>query len=376
MKDVLINTSNLHAGGGVQVATSAIAETSGGIANYEGVSVLLSTEVKRNLDALGFQRSDAILFETLDVHGIDVMNGAVRRKMDSYKVVFTLFGPLYRWKPPFKSIVGFAQPWIIYTGNECYGRLPFWQRVRYRLKFWVQGMFFKRADVLVVELEHVKEGLIRELRIAPDWIHVIYNCLSSIYASESLWEPIAAVQQGACNLRLGFVGRNHLHKNTVIFPAIVTALERSHGFKARFFVTFTDDEWQACSLEFRSVCVNVGPLLVAQCPTFYKMLDGVVFPSLLEAFSATPLEAMAMERPLFASNRSFIRDVCHSHATYFDPLSPDSAAAAIAKVFANGPPDEVALRAARDHAFAFSSAKERAEQYLALMRQASSTTKC
>jgi glycosyltransferase involved in cell wall biosynthesis len=98
-------------------------------------------------------------------------------------------------------------------------------------------------------------------------------------------------------------------------------------------------------------------------------MDAVIFPSLLECFSATPLEAMVMGKPLFASDRPFNREVCHSHAHYFDPLSPASAATAIAKVFANGVADPRALQIARDHAIHFSNPKERAKEYLSLLMQ-------
>lgn len=304
----------------------------------------------------------------MDVRGLDPWNSAARRRMDSFDSVFTIFGPLYRWSPPFRSIVGFAQPWIIYPRNECYGQLPFLQRLKTRLKFWIQAQFFKRADLLVVELDHVKEGLIRELGIEPERIRVVRNCLSSLYLDEASWQPVS-IPPAECDLRLGFLGRNHLHKNTAIFPEIANALQTRHGLRARFYVTFTDEEWRACSPEFRDVCINVGPLMVAQCPSFYRALDGMVFPSLLECFSATPLEAMAMEVPLFASDRPFNVDVCANHAHYFDPLAPETAAERIAAVLGGNGPDPYALRAARDHAISFSSPAERAESYLALLTE-------
>lgn len=82
-----------------------------------------------------------------------------------------------------------------------------------------------------------------------------------------------------------------------------------------------------------------------------------------------------MEKPLFASDRSFNRDVCNEHAHYFDPLSPVSAAEEIARVFSKGGPEKDALRAARDHAINFSSPKERAEKYLALLLQCANETR-
>jgi glycosyltransferase involved in cell wall biosynthesis len=244
--------------------------------------------------------------------------------------------------------------------------LPLLQRIRTRFKFTVQAMFFKRADALVVELEHVKEGLIRELGIPAERIYVIHNCLSSIYYDEAQWQDVI-LPYSACDLRLGFVGHNYPHKNTAIFPVIAAVLRHRYNINVKFYVTFTADDWLTCTQEFRDACVNVGPLMVAQCPLFYKALDAVVFPSLLECFSITPLEAMAMEKPLFVSDRPFNRDICGEHANYFDPTSPESAAKAIADIFLNGKLDEFALRVARNHAINFSNAKDRTEKYLELI---------
>lgn len=365
----LVNAANLHSGGGVQVAASTVSEMAVRKDIEASLSLLLSSTVERNLDTCLLASASHLHHEIMDVRGFDARNRAARRKMDTFDNVFTIFGPLYRWFPPFRSIVGFAQPWIIYPRNECYNRLPFLQRLKTRLKFWIHGRFFKRADVLVVELDHVKEGLVRELGIPPERIHVVRNCLSSLYLDKSLWQSVV-MPPVDCDVRLGFLGRNYPHKNTAIFSEIATLLEAAHGIRARFYVTFTEEEWKACSLAFREVCINVGPLTVAQCPSFYKGLDGVVFPSLLECFSATPLEAMAMEVPLFASDRRFNVDVCEDHAYYFDPLSPEGAASAIADVLGAGKkPDPGILHAARRHAIDFSSPAERAEKYLALLTQ-------
>lgn len=364
----LINTSNLHVGGGIQVAASFVSETVKPGLPRPGLSIALSTEVYDSLwDITSFYDIFDDVFPC-DVEGLDLKNHRARKLLDRHDRVFTVFGPLYRWRPPFTNIVGFAQPWIIYPRNEVYGMMPLLKRIRTRLKFWVQAQFFKRADMLVVELEHVRDGLVRELGIDPKRIHVVHNSLSALYADESQWKPVSVPDANGA-LRLGFLGRNYLHKNTAVFPEIAAQLRDSHGIEAKFYVTFTENEWQACSPAFRAACINVGPLAVAQCPTFYRSLDAVVFPSLLECFSAAPLEAMAMEKPLFASDRPFNRDICGEHAWYFDPLSPKDAADAIARMFKTGGPVPAALSAAREHAFSFSTPAARAEKYLALLEQ-------
>jgi len=100
-------------------------------------------------------------------------------------------------------------------------------------------------------------------------------------------------------------------------------------------------------------------------------MDAIIFPSLLECFSATPLEAMAMKKPLFASDRKFVRDVCGDFAWYFDPEDPSDAANLIStyinkQMKLNG--EE--LNAAREHAIQFSNAHQRAINYLRIIQDA------
>lgn len=365
---IIFNASNLHVGGGIQVATSVLSEWAEMLTLPKGLIIWVSTEVDTNLKATGIDVARLPGYQVVNSRGLHTLFSLRTKVLQSFERVFTVFGPMYTWRMKPYSIVGFAQPWIIYPYNECYARLSPLKLLKTRLKYWVQGMFFKRADLLVVELEHVKQGLIRVLDIPAERIHVVHNCLSSIYLNESAWQTIYVPKAEGC-LRLGYLGRNYVHKNTSIFPAIALLLEQNYGIKVRFYVTFTEEEWDACPASFRAICINVGKLSVAECPSFYSSLDAVVFPSLLECFSATPLEAMAMKKPLFVSDRPFNRDVCGVHAHYFDPLSAASAAQAIANVFLQGEPDHAALQAARDHAINFSSPRKRAEKFLALLTQ-------
>lgn len=366
MPKSLINAANLHVGGGVQVAASAISELAERTGHGGDLFIVVSDVVANNLGPAIREKFPQSGLIGMNAKGVDPFNFRFRKLVDQHDKVFTIFGPLYRWRIPGESIVGFAQAWIIFPDNEVYRMLSWPARLKTRLKFLVQKQFYKRADIFVVELDFVKDALVKELGVDPSQVRVVRNCVSSIYADKESWLPLEMPDAGGA-LRLGFLGRNYLHKNTRIFPQIAYHLRRDHGLDAKFYVTFTQQEWEACSPEFRDVSINVGPIAVRQCPNFYNKLDAVVFPSLLECFSATPLEAMAMERPLFASDRAFNREVCKNHAQYFDPSSPVQAAELIAGTFSSEGPDALALGQAREHALSFSSPTERAKMYLNIL---------
>lgn len=366
-RTILINASNLHVGGGVQVATSVIKELTLFKSLPAGLTIWASSEVDANLRNIHCELDRIPNYEVTDSYGLNFLFSSSARKLTKFDASFTVFGPLYTWHYSGVNIVGFAQPWVIYPDNEISSRSNWSKKIFTKFKYAMQAYFFRRADMLIVELDHVRDRLLKLGIGKQNNIKVVHNCLSSVYISRDNWTSLQ-IPETKADIRLGFVGRNYEHKNSRIFPEIKAALKSKHGITVSIYVTFNDEEWTNASQEFRDSVTNVGVLYVAECPSFYKQMDAIVFPSLLECFSSTPLEAMAMKRPLFASDRPFNRDVCGDHARYFDPVSPLSAADAIAAWFrfkSSHPIEaEKQLQLAHDHAIGFSSPEVRARKYL------------
>lgn len=373
-RHLLINCSNLHVGGGVAVATSFIDSLSRGPSMSMRIHVLLSSTVAENLRSLGTALDAFDSVEVVDSRGLRSLWTGLSRRFDGMDVVFTVFGPAYVLSRGFRHVCGFAQPLIVYPSNPVERQLPLIDRVLQRLKYRMQEFFFARADALIVELEHVELELHRKPWFRSKPIHVVYNTVDSVFHDPARWLPLPVSDPDPCPAssvpRLGVVSRNYPHKNLGVLPALKDMLAARHGLVVEFIVTFTDAEWQSCNEAFRRSIRNVGALVLAQCPSFYAALDGVIFPSLLECFSAVPLEAMAMRKPLFASDLPFIRDCCHEHAHYFDPLKLASMADVIAAYFRHRDTD--AQRAALDRAHAFvqryPSPDQRAQAYMAIAR--------
>lgn len=360
---VLINASNLHHGGGVQAATSVIAELLAFRNSKLPLTFWVSTEVDRNLRLAGVLVDGVNNYIVLDSYGLKFIFSTLSKKLSDFDVVLTLFGPLYSINKGFINITGFAQAWIAYPNNDVYRELNYFESLKAKLKFSIQKWFFRLSDVLVVELDHVKSALHSNV-FGPDKdIAVISNSVSQVFKESRLRESVALVP---CKekIRLGFLGKNYKHKNLRIFPELARVLSKTHGIQVQFVVTLDESEWLACSSEFRNVCINVGSLSNVQCPSFYECVDAVIFPSLLECFSVTPLEAMVMRKPLFVSDRPFNRDICKDYGFYFDPLDPKSAAKVIADTLAQPIIDSDFLDAAQCHALSFPGPKDRALAYL------------
>lgn len=358
---VLINTANLHNGGGVQVASSFINELPS-ISNeiVRSFDILVSSEVDKNINP-----SVKSFFKSYTVYNIFGIKNYKKNLgvFDSYDLVFTVFGPCYY---PITGIdlVGFAQPWILYPNNECYSMLSIVEKLKFKLKFFLQKMFFKKSDFCVVELEHVKRRLIELNVFKSNCIDVVYNTISNVYFSPERWERVKI--EPSNKIKIGLISRDYFHKNTNILPKIKSVLKNKYNKDIDFYVTFNELEWQSKSLDFQTKIINVGPLKINECPNFYERMDAIIFPSLLECFSATPLEAMIMKKPLFASDRGFIKDVCLDFAYYFEPTDPESAAVVIHNFIENQYNEELEakLLAAKKHAENFSNARQRAVKYV------------
>lgn len=362
---VLVNASNLHNGGGVQVATSFVSELLHRHSEA-GVKVWVSTEVAASLNNIGVEVALFQNVDLVDVHGLGAFFSEYNKELSDFDLVFTIFGPNYFRNKNYIDVVGFAQLWIL--DDSAYGLLPPLSRLKSKFKFFAQKRFFKNSDAFVVELEHVRDGLYREKISSSGSVHVAYNCISSFYLKPETWKPLE-VEVSSSKFKVGFLGRDYVHKNTAILPEVKCVLAEKHGLDVDFFVTLNEQEWTKKPQAFRSSVSNVGSLAVTECPSFYQALDAVIFPSVLECFSATPLEAMAMEKPLFASDRRFVKDICGTFALYFDPLDPGNAADVMANYIQNQyGKDRSRLAAAREHAVNFSSAKGRAERYLEIIR--------
>ncbi|MEZ9543701.1 glycosyltransferase family 4 protein [Vibrio sp. 10N.286.48.C11] len=369
MMRLLINASNLHVGGGVQVAASFLSElvdilNASNLLEEARISVVCSTSVYYNLDK-EFSFCSFDKFNVIDVFGVK-KTACKEKYFNGYDVVFTVFGPNYHNNDAAFNIVGFAQAWIAYPNNPVFHNFNFFRRILNRVKYEVQWLYFNKADKLIVELPHVKMALTENRKVDIDKISVVENCVSGFFNNKpETWAGISLPFNKSDHvLTFGFLGRGYYHKNLKILAKVSHILENDLNLTHRFLFTLTDDEM--ADLEFNDLpnFHSIGPINSNQCPSFYREIDALIFPSLLECFSATPLEGMLMKVPVFASNLPFVKDVCEDHVFYFDPYDAQN----IARVIFDNLTLNQELTSVLVNAYHFAlskpSAKDRAKKYL------------
>lgn len=368
MNQVLINCSNLQGGGAVAIATSFISHISvtPNEINAE-ISLICSSSVYGNLSDQKIDLSKFKLVIVQDIYGITFRALLIHNLFKNYDLVFTVIGPAYFLFKKARHIFGFAHPWIIYPNNYSFKEMRFYSKIIVRLNSFIRALFLMRADQFVVEHTHVKEALQKIYLLKSIPTAVVHSEVDSIFEKPEKFTPIKIPARN-CTYRLGLISRNYAHKNIKILPNVKKKLMEMFGINVEFYVTFTEAEWADCSHDFQSSICNVGPLLHSQCPNFYLQMDAIIMPTFLECFSAVPIEAMVMKKPVFISDLNFIRDVYSSACVYFNPRDAVDIATSIANFFN----DPNARRILMDHVDKFIGAYSqhgvRGDSYLKMLK--------
>ena len=369
MTRVTIDCGNLHSGGGVQVASSFLDEIAQLITDGDHVTVslsrqlevLVSTEVLRGL---GQDAIEALHPIRRDIHGL---RGILRPYTRVSDVTFVPFGPDYVLRRTRRRVVGFADGTTVLPGREnARSAMSVTRRTRARIRARIAARLFRSADVLVVESHRVRQAVAEELGYPADHVKVVPNALNGVFGDRTRWSPLptpaAVTPPGAT--RLCYVCQLHPHKNLAFLGKLGQLLLEEHGITVQFALTLSASEWRHLPDLTRRFSATVGRLGITQVPGLYKECDGAIFPSLLEGFSVAPLEALAMQRILFASDRPFVREVCGDAPIYIDPLDPCASARTVAETLKNPVLQVDHVRAGLRVIGQLPTARDRARAYL------------
>jgi len=248
--------------------------------------------------------------------------------------VFTLAGPAYvKFNSP--HLLGCNDPWISHFGwtafrtqfpKEWLGRLGM---VLYK-SWWI-----RQATSWTTQAETAKLGLHRRLRIPLSTCHVVTNTCGDHYRQNVPAKPFPVTGK---KVRILCFSAPYWHKNLQIIPAVARELtKRLPNTDFEFVLTLPSGNriWQtilqrAEKLSVQDRIVNVGKVDIADGPALYQSCDISFLPTLLETFSATYPESMAMGLPIVTTDLDFAHDVCQDAALYYSPRDAAQAAGQIA----------------------------------------------
>jgi hypothetical protein len=337
---VLVNMSTLVVGGGVQIGVSFFEFTSNFKNNDIDFHFLLSKSIFDNLSKKQLHNSNYILIEESPAK---ILKGWKSRraileieKNINPDLVYSLGFPSYI---RFNNIeIGrYTNPWEIYPTKSVWRLLPVherlfvWLRAKYRIQWAKNAAYYETQTI------PAKVAMSKLLGLTDRRIKVIPNSCNPIFLSHRS----ISIEKKSSNKKVIFcLSAAYRHKNLEIIPYVAKHLKTiAPDLSIKFILTLplNSNLWreiEAKAQEFQVIenLENIGPLKLQDCIAQYRDSNAVFLPTMLEVFSATYLEAMAMHRPIITSDLSFAHACCGKAALYFDPKSSLAAAESIHSV--------------------------------------------
>lgn len=254
-------------------------------------------------------------------------------KKFSPDIVFTMAGPTYI---PFKSyhVMGISDPYITHADSVAY-RLnrSTLEAVFFLFKEMAKGVISRfSANYFIFQTETSKKGFCKRFFWPSNKTAVVSNAIGEDFFINS-FQSLSEKNDFENKVFTVFVPSAYYpHKNLeIIFDICEIIMDR--GLEDIRFITTADGGGKFNSLinmrNLRGLIENVGPYSYADALEYYNIADCVFIPSILETFSTSYLEAVALCKPLVVADKAFAREVCMDYAYYFKPLSAESALDAI-----------------------------------------------
>lgn len=340
---VLVNATTITVGGGVQAAISFLEYATSRDLNQlklafavsESVYLGLNPELKIDKRIHVFRNSPAGIFSGRKSRQELV---ALERNFNA-DIVYSIGFPSYV-KFCAAEIGRYTNPWEICPIPLAWKQLSLSERLVRSLRNRYRVARAKRAKYFETQTLVAKKGIVDVIKIHPDNVFISPNSINKRFVGH---DSLIRHQSGELDVFTIFcVSAAHKHKNIGIIPLVAFELNRLTKRKFRFIVTLPNSSasWISIQKAAAKLCVsdvieNYGPLSLDRCLDVYKCSDSLLLPTLAEVFSATYLEAMAMQVPILTSDLDFAKEVCFDAALYFDPLNATAAARCIQRVMDN-----------------------------------------
>jgi len=195
-----------------------------------------------------------------------------------------------------------------------------------RLMRWLFRRNLRFARHVVVQTGVMKEQLAGSHNISPGLIAVIPQPAPDWFtlSTETGRKAFSEVFTLFCPATLC------PHKNHVIFEKLASFVDEM-DLRLKAIVTVPRSELPD-GLQRLPWPGPVGRASGREMERLYREVDGLFFPSWLETYGLSLVEAMTFGLPVACSNLPYARRLCEEQACYFDPNSGRSAAEAIRRL--------------------------------------------
>ena len=359
---LIINTTTISGGGGMQVSLSFLNE----LKNFgnDEYHVFLSKIVSLHLNKEHFPSNfNFYTFDNSPAHFINRIK--VVRELNSLvqiiepDVVFSVFGPTY-WRPKCNHVMGFAMPHVIYDDYYAVKNLNFKSKIEFKYK---KFELKNNADYYITESEDASLRLSKILNDKKKKVFTVNNTYGN-YFNDKLKES----KRYSDAFTFLTIANNTPHKNLRIIPEVIEELKKESIY-ITFVITIPNDEYMRIFKGYEKNVINLGVIKPEECPKAYAKCDAMFLPTLLEVFSASYPEAMKMRKPILTSNLGFAKSICKDAALYFDPINPKDIATKIKLLVEDKKIQEDLILKGKKRVLEFPNSRQRAEKYIEICKK-------
>lgn len=335
---IMVNGSTLLVGGGIQVGVTFIEYAFKSYA--EEIDFLfvvakplfdnLSTELQSKENVIAFETSPAAIF------GGKQTRQEIKKLEKTFKpdIIYSIGFPSYiRFKAP--EVGRYTNPWEINSPPLPWHTIENKKKLKIFLGIQYRLIWARNASYFETQTEAAKLGIMRKLSVGSDNVKVIPNSPNPIFSNSDEVFHFDKTQL----VKIFCLSAAYKHKNLEIIPEVAHYLKNKHSLNVEFIVTIPKDNSigdsianNAKRLQVEGMINNIGKINLKSCLDWYRNSHIVFLPTLLEVFSATYVEAMAMRRPIITTDLEFAIDVCGDAAIYYKSDLAESAADKIAEL--------------------------------------------
>ncbi len=363
---ILINASNLKAGGGLQVADS-VCRMLGRFPQHE-FSVVLSSSLSGTYAAIKDAPNITAYLYDVKHDALALLLGRDRFLDDLVKeagieAVLSFFGPSV-WIPRVPHLCGFARAQMVIKESPFYTRMKTLALWKQRLRYCIRAQAFKKcSQSFYTENPYISE------RLGKMWggkkVYTVSNYYNQVFDNEEQWREKALPSFEGVTLLT--IATPYAHKNLPIAADVARILRQDHPeFRFRFVMSVEPRELGADIGGIEDCFVFVGRVDIAECPSLYKQSDIVFQPTLLECFTAVYPEAMRMGRPIVTTDLEFARGLCGEAAEYYSAVDAQACAKSIYQVATDADLRMRLVENGKEQLRSFDNYEQRAEKLITL----------
>ena len=326
----LFNATTNIAGGGAKNSAAFIQQAA--LSNQHDWHFAVSPQVADIVFKWGVPNDQITIFEQSPARSHDARRRLKMLEQEGgFDLVYTMAGPAYV-KFSGLHIMGISNPYISHADIGTFmATRPAGRWLPDALKIAYQAYHARNAQRLVFQTDTARQSFCRRLNFSRDRTDVIPNAFDAAGFSS----VFPALFGSSIQVLVPAVA--YPHKMLGRIPEIASrCVEMAPNRRISFVLTVSPGsaEWAGIRSEAERRSVSdlvstVGVYNYADVGRIFSACDIVMSLSVLETFSATPLEAFGSSRPYISSDRPWAREISGNAALYVDPFSASDVASAI-----------------------------------------------